>query len=290
MTESGIPYELITPRGTVVFNDFTQTYVTQLTKVTGIRPQVRKSYKNRPHRSGARLGPGAEGAMFPVLEGRFLHTAPSVAESMRRQLEAAAYSILNDDGVLRWQPSDAPSTWRAITVQLYDTPNVEGGLFKDFQVPLIASKPFILGADEHVQDSTLYDASGGGGLTFNFTFSINFADSTGGSTGTFTNDGDNDSWPIIRLWGPITSPIMVSGTLNLAVRLPGLTVEDGQYVDFDMFEETVIGPSGSVSQYVDWTTSKFFPLIPGPNVLSVIGSATSALSTRFTVTWHDSYK
>lgn len=496
MAESGIPAELITPRGTIVFNDFSAASTYQLVSVTGLRPQVRKSFKERGHRPGIKIGPGFQGGMFPVLEGRFLHNSPSAGETMRRELEAAAYSITNTDGTFRWQPSDAGGEWRSVQVQLYETPSVGTDLFKSFQLPLIVERPFIHGPVQNAQLSAIYSPGGAGGLSFPFSFPIVFEagaahsgaqglrikkawsdsngyvrkvftptdefnasawfrwrsidpntaqrangtgprifagltrvvdvyrdDSTGelwlrrkddggvdrftaipttlngavrqtvplntwmqvdvrvtytgaqtatisvwldgterlnasypllsggfdrfqlgsehvsqyvdldiddveitthaftenfegdlsawsapyvtgsasvvivagvSGAGTFTNAGDNDTWPTVRIHGPVTEPLVQHEELDAEIQFTksgGLVVAAGDFVDVDMFEETAtLGSTGeSLGRYVSWDTSVFFPLRPGANTLKLVGSGTSDASTRLTVLWYDSF-
>jgi phage-related protein len=230
--------------------------------------------------------------MFPVLEGRFLHGAPAFAETARRQLESYAYSILDTPGQLRWRPSDSVSgKWRVADVQLYETLNTGDGLFKTFIIPLIAPDPFIHGETVYAQNSDFYDPGGGGGLSFPFSFPFSFAVGTGSGAQIFTNYGDNDTWPTIRIWGPIVNPTVRNHTLGLKVDLTdGLVVAAGDYVDVDMFLQEVTSSDGlSLSRYVNWTASDFFPLAPGPNTLGVVGSATNTTQTRLTVTWRDGY-
>lgn len=293
MAESGIPYELITPSSTVVFNDWTQDVTFKLDRVTGLRPKVRKSYTPRPHRDGARVGRGMKDAMFPLLEGTFVHNGPAAGETMRRQLESAAYSILDEPGILRWRPSDSPGEWRSVNVELYETPDDDGDLFKKFQIPLIAGFPFIYGETQHISPSTYVNPSGGGGLTFPFTFPLDFADPGSTGTGTFTNAGDNDTWPVFKINGPISDPTLLSNTMGMSIKLTsngGLDLLAGQYCLIDTWEQTVTDQSGnSMSKYVNWATSLFFPFKPGPNTVTLNGSGANPVLTNFDASWYDSY-
>lgn len=142
MAESGIPYVLEGPGGTIHFNDWLtpdrrvhRADVYMLTEVGGLTPALRTSSSSRVGRPGVRRGQAAFEGLEPVLEGQFIHSGPEMQESMRRRLVRVAHSILNVSGVLRWLPSDI-NEWRQVTVQLLDRVSVTGGLFKEFQLML----------------------------------------------------------------------------------------------------------------------------------------------------------
>ena len=283
---SGAPHSSRTVRSRRLENE----NMMMLTGVTGLSPDTRRSVKPRPHVHGLRTGRGLKGGMYPVLNGRFIHTSPAAQETMRRQLVGAAYSLLESYGTLRWQPSDAGGEWRYVEVQLDEKADVQGELYKKFIIPLIAEKPYIFG-DLQEADSSFLSPSGGGGLTFPLTFPLTFASSGAPNGGVVVhNGGEVETYPIVRVHGPITNPIVRNDTTGLKITLSGVTVSAGQYADYDMWEETITRSDGADLQgYIVTSTSEFFQLVSGDNVVVITGSATSVSSTHATVYWRNSY-
>jgi hypothetical protein len=261
-----------------------------LTDVSGLSPDTRRTAKPRPHTHGLRTSRGLKGGMHPVLEGAFIHDHPSQQETMRRQLIGAAYSILDSYGTLRWQPSDSGGEWRYVEVQLDERPDVQGGLYKKFIIPLIAEKPFIFGELQE-EDTSFLSPSGGGGFTFPFSFSFTFASSGAPNGGVVVhNGGEVDTYPIVRVHGPVTDPILRNDTTGQRVTLTGVTIAGGLYADYDMWEETITRSDGvDLQGFIVTSTSEFFPLVSGDNIIVLSGSATSVTSTHATVYWRNSY-
>jgi hypothetical protein len=283
----GAIFQSISRRYAPVYN----ADVLQLTGVSGLTPEVRKTVRNKPHRPGVTVGLGQLGSMQPVLSGQFVHSTPATRETMKSQLLKAAYSIMNEWGTLKWRPSNS-KTWREVQVQLLERPDIQGDLFKTFQLMLVAEEPFIYGETMHEQPSAYYAVGGGGGLTFPFTLPITFTPSPYSGAGTFVNAGENDSYPVINLEGPITSPTIRNATTGKALRLSGITLATGEYAVIDMQNETVYknGDFGQpLMQYLDVAVSDYFPLVPGENQLQLVGSGPNQNFTRLTVYWKDSY-
>jgi hypothetical protein len=296
VAESGIPYELVTPDVTIRFNEWRAAGevvadVYQLTDVSGLVPEVRTSTRPRPHRHGIRRGRGLRGGMFPVLRGRLIHSGPEAQESMRSTLERAAYSILDTEGTLRWQPSTGDS-WRRVGVYLNERPDVAGGLFKEFMLPLVAEVPYILGEEIKSEYTSFLAAGGGGGLMFPFTFPFDFVDPTSPGANVFFNAGDVLTWPTITIIGPVTNPVIRNLTTGDALGFDSLTLLAGETVVIDTYEETVFkngDPYQSLDGALDIETSTFWHMLPGDNVISLGGSAPDPAVTRALVTWQDSY-
>jgi hypothetical protein len=99
---------------------------------------------------------------------------------------------------------------------------------------------------------------------------------TGGPPFDITVDSSVPVEPTLRIVGPSTGPIakLPSSGEQFAFE-PTFTIYAGQYVEVDMRAGTVLqngDPTASVFTHVDWTTSTFWRLPPGPNTIGFTGS------------------
>jgi len=112
---------------------------------------------------------------------------------------------------------------------------------------------------------------------------------------TVQNDGDVETWPVIRVDGPSDSPQITNTETGKAMKLTaggGLLMDAGDYVDIDMENATVqwydasAGTTTSVLSKVS-SDSEFWPLVRGGNRISILvanpagGSVTVSFYNRF---------
>lgn len=289
MAEFGVLHQLITPAGTITFNDYESDTYYKLDSKDGMAATVRGSFKNRPGHHGLRPGNRLKSGVFPVLRGRFIHDGPSTQETMRRELSTVAESIMNETGTLRWQPSDADGEWRWLPVQLNEPGiQVTGDLIKEFQVPLLSRTPYVFGSSHEAETGTY---SAGAGLTFPLTFPFTF-DPAGGFV-TVVNDGDLETYPTYRIHGPILRPVIENITTgDLIVFRSDFMVEAGTYVEIDTWEETVyLGGDETEPRdgQVESTMSEYAPLPRGENQLRLIGLTGTPGVTKLETFWDDTH-
>lgn len=178
-------------------------------------------------------------------------------------------SLLNADGPyrLRWQPS---------------------GYFQDDDVtPALRMLDQIRLADW--QPTTFEE----GICTYNFSldspfpYAIDFtqqgppattvADTT---TKTFTMIGNTDFYPVIKVNGPASIVIISNDTTGLSILYDGSTLPGGQdigpgdYGEIDTFKQTMFlnGDQDDLRPGINYLGSDFFPLVPGPNAITVFGA------------------
>ena len=106
-----------------------------------------------------------------------------------------------------------------------------------------------------------------------------------------TNNGNFKAWPTLRLYGPITNPIITNQTTGQSIKFTDLVIAAGSFID--IYTET-----GEIKWYgyqdtyagLDIVNSDFFPLVPGDNTLKVTGDSYSVSSgAHLYVTWQDAY-
>jgi hypothetical protein len=139
-------------------------------------------------------------------------------------------------------------------------------------------------------DNLLVERSGSASA-YSFGAGWSFGTAPAGGAGVTTNAGNTDSWPVVRIFGPVSAPILTNVTTGKRVSFPALTLADGQFVELDMRRGSVIYnglASQSMLRFLDVVASDFWPLIPGGNNVRLSGSGYSA-TTKATVYWRDAW-
>jgi hypothetical protein len=161
---------------------------------------------------------------------------------------------------------------RQLTVRLAAKPNISGGKIKGFQLPMIAQNPVIEATDSTTATTTSLVAGGGGGLAFPFTFDIDFTWDSSGGTATIVNPADLDTYPVVKIYGPITQPEIRNSTNGLRFALTN-TIALGDYVEVDMRNQTVtLNGSTPLLGSMDVLVSEWWPLEPGSNSVLLVGA------------------
>lgn len=118
----------------------------------------------------------------------------------------------------------------------------------------------------------------------------------GGRTVVETN-GNHPTWPILRIFGPCTGPMVkwldpVSfNTTGTQVIIPDLVIAGGDYLEVNTRDQTVLLNGDSMANrysYVDFADTSWGPLLPGTNVLVFQASAAASPSVT-EVLWADAY-
>jgi len=104
---------------------------------------------------------------------------------------------------------------------------------------------------------------------------------TGSSEIQIENPGDVEAWPIIKIYGPATNPLveLVKEDVLEQIRLWGFTINEGRYIVIDTrpTARTVMLDDGqSLYQYVDFSISKLFSIPRGAYTLRTNGAQIEA--------------
>lgn len=119
-------------------------------------------------------------------------------------------------------------------------------------------------------------------------FPMDFALGSGSSLNA-ANTGMLETWPIIKIYGPLTNPTVTNLTNNRQIKIDGLTLNAGtEYILINTKTRTVsYGSSGtSLLSYVDYAVSSWFPLSIGANTLTLDGSGPTG-DTLMIVEWNN---
>ena len=106
---------------------------------------------------------------------------------------------------------------------------------------------------------------------------------TSAGSGVITNDGTENLQPVIRLEGVSGSITIENADSGYSIVISGLTMTAGQTLVIDtrddsknIYIENADGSTVQAGQYLEWSNSNYdFPIIPGANYISYVGSAGS---------------
>lgn len=289
--EFSVPYTLETPRGTLTFNDTASGSYYWLNGIDGMDgAAVRTNVDVKPQRDGAILHNSYLGARTIVLTGQVVAGSFETRRTMLDDLAAHVVSILRANGTLRFTPTGGSA--RQLTVRAFDKAVVRGGVVKEFQLTLLAPDPFVY-SDTLFSASTSPLTGGGtaGGVALPHAFPFSFGEYTAGGEVTVTNSGNVNSYPVVRVYGPITAPTLRNLTTGSVLSFPGLSVSAGSYAALDMAAETARLDdlaSSPLIRYLDVASSEFWPLIPGSNIVRLTGSSFSS-ATNATVLYRHAF-
>lgn len=257
MAEIGVLHELVTPLGTLSFNQWALSDYMRLTAVDGMDLAVlAREVHELAGRDGAGPLPAAfRQALYPAFAGDIVAATRTTKRQKADDLRAYLASITNTDGTLRWTPSG--TTQRQRTVRLHDGPTIGQGQRKDpFQFTLVAADP----------------------LAYSVTLQTSANIAANSAAVNVTNGGNAPSWPTLRIYGAVTSPILRNTTTGKRLEFDygaGLVIADGTYIEIDTRLERVVLVSTGVSQIgpLDPLTSEFWQLATGVNAIDLLGTA-----------------
>jgi hypothetical protein len=139
--------------------------------------------------------------------------------------------------------------WRRLTVRAFEQLIMGGaGPHRDFGFGLIAPDPTMYSDEEYLLSASASP----------WQVSV-------------TNRGDADHYPVVRVHGsatPVTQVDVRNATTVMGIRLVGISIGAGQYVELDMARRRIVRSDGTnYIGKVDYSVGAFFtPTIPGANV------------------------
>ena len=199
-----------------------------------------------------------------TFEGKIMGKSASNLETARQALLDAYIP----DGVYRWlkfTPSGAVAKQayckiysRKISEQYKDI-----SYFRNFLINLIAIDPHIYSQEELTK--TVYIPSTEGGRVFPKTYPKTYGTVQVGGKIVCTNSGNHSVLPIIKMYGPLSSPKIRNNNDGQKEILVNLVVADGDYLEID-FEEKTIMLNGTTSRYnyLD-SDSEWWKILTGNN-------------------------
>lgn len=111
-------------------------------------------------------------------------------------------------------------------------------------------------------------------------------------TGVVVNAGNADSYPLLRLYGPMTEPIITNDTQGKSLAFVGVTLTAGEFLEIDTRAKTIyLNGDTSASRYskLSFPASSWFTLSPGENELRLHPATYTTAVTLIEVTWRDAW-
>lgn len=130
------------------------------------------------------------------------------------------------------------------------------------------------------------------GRSYPRSYPLAYPESSGQGTVVVRNDGNVDSDPVLRIYGPCTAPRVANETTGHTLAFSAaLVVADGDYLELDASARTALinGLAGqSVYRHLDFSASSWWPLVPGLNKVRYF-PAVWAQPSRAEIFWRDAY-
>lgn len=286
----GVPYELKGPDGAIaVFNDDTSPYYSGILipdECSGLDgAEVRENAADRTEMDGSIQGDQFYGKRPVVLTG----VMPATSTTSRNEMEARikrASNAMRSDATLVWTPDGGESMFTRLRRQV--RPQISGGWLKKFQLSLVA-------ADPRLYSTALYTASvtpapaieAGRGYDKVYDYEYGAATPTG--TLFITNQGDGESPPLARIYGPGKNPSLINNTTGQALNFIYTLNTSEEYLEIDFFARTVKF-NGEVNRYsaLQFATSEWWYLQPDQNEVR-IGYTEFGVGAKLEIFYRDAW-
>lgn len=107
------------------------------------------------------------------------------------------------------------------------------------------------------------------------------------------NAGDVDAYPLIRIYGPVTDPVLDNNTQERSLAFSGLTLAADEFLEVDTRYKTIRlngDPDNSRYDTLAFPTSQWWTLSPGVNLVRFHPATFTASVTVARITWRDAYQ
>lgn len=158
-------------------------------------------------------------------------------------------------------------------------------------VQWVAPSGLIESAELHETTISATGSAAVAGMVFPEVFPLVFPASTPVGAGQVVNAGTADVYPIIRIYGPCTNPVVTNVTQGKSLMFVGLTVLVGEYVEVDMRNHTIryLGlASDSRQNTLSFPASSWFTLSPGVNEM-LLQPATFTAPSSMAIIYRDGW-
>lgn len=188
-------------------------------------------------------------------------------ETRRRALQAAFDTPRNGLTWLKFVTQGSLSLQTQVHLNSEIQAPLKGGevTIGDFRIELIAEDPVLYSQTQSTPEITF--AAGSGAVT---------------------NAGNAAVYPVVRVHGAVTDPVITNTTLGRTVSFTGLTIGAGHYIDIDMLNETITDDLG-VNDYSYILLDDFWWLAEGSNTITISGTVGGSGDRKIVVTYRSGY-
>ena len=269
MADQGVQYIEEASLGRLRLDDPRTGYV--VTKLDLGHPTVRAVTTDRVGAPGSLDDTAFHGARAVSIEVK-CSASEDGATSRRAVLDRLrAYTSPGRRPVLVWAEDDGVE--RRVVLRGENAPltfdRAPGGIGIPVQLAFVAPE----GVLERLAETTATVsavATPGSGIGFPVRLPFGFPRSSTYGATRVVNGGTEAAPPVIELWGPCTSPVLLNLTTGQRISLPGLTLTAQQYAQVDVAAATIRlngRASESLYSWQEWGVSVFPWIAPGENLL-----------------------
>ena len=143
----------------------------------------------------------------------------------------------------------------------------------DFDVQFRAPDPRKYSVMLNTVEAFLLGTGTGTGRTYGLIYNRTYSGAQSQNTALVDNRGDYNTYGVIRLHGPVDDPGAHHLDSDRHIKFPGVRLGQGQYLDIDLREKTIISESGiSLRDRMD-DSSRWFKFDEGPNKVTLLGTS-----------------
>lgn len=147
-------------------------------------------------------------------------------------------------------------------------------------------------AVQHSQDVFAVATGAAVGRAYSLAFSRVYPASPVLGSATVVNAGNTDAYPLIRIYGPVTEPVLDNNTQGKSLAFTGLTLVAGEYLEIDTRAKTILlnsDPTNSRYDKLAFPTSQWWTLSPGNNIVRFHPTTFTDGVTLANFTWRDAF-
>jgi phage-related protein len=237
-------------------------------------PAIRAVEENRAGQSGTFNYTTSYGSRTITLNLKVIETAAQSAAVTRRVLRGWMSPL--KDPQLVWQfTNDSEMYADMVSSDLSAALNQQAILAGHTDVVLTWTVPRGRFLSTTVNDILIPYSGVATGRTYPFTPPRTYPAATGVNSASVLNGGTEATYPIVRLFGPMSAPKIANETTGLALEFIGLTIAAGDYIEINLENRTVQlnGVAGAnANRRSLLTTRGWWSLVPGYNIIRYSGS------------------
>lgn len=233
---------------------------------------LRESRENIARQDGEIIGSSYWGNRSVVADIYVIDSNQATRGDKIKELQKVT-RMIRDTGYITWTESDTEGEDKRLPVRLQSFPTLShsDSVNKNYQIAFNALQPNIESADVFNEDDLSIEAEH-----------------------TITNDGDCESYPVIKINGPLTACILENKTTGETMSFSGLTTSGSEWLEIynrpdqrQVLEKSV---STTVNAFKKLQIgSNFIKLAPGGNVLELHDVAGDDTTTKLFVEWRSAW-
>lgn len=216
------------------------------------------------------------GARPVMISLKLVPAAGRTKEQMRRRLRSFTHPQLRP--VLYFQIDGGPDQQITLRRSAWSSP-MQSSAYANVGAQWVAPFGIIESAELHVVVAPASASGGEGGRTYDLTFDRTYSGGVVIGETTVTNNGNADAYPLIRIYGPVTEPVLTNVTQNKSLVFVGLTVLAGEFLEVDTRNKTIryLGlASDSRYSKLSFPLSSWWTLSPGDNTIRFLPATFTA--------------